>query len=104
MLGEVVAVEAGGVGRFDESKAFLVELSERHPPPVDPVEHPELDAGHGTLSSHGARRRGIHPRAKTSTALAGITIAAEAGSPCRGGPSASIWPPLPAAWGLTKLS
>ena len=30
--------------------------------------------------------------------------ATEAGSPCRDGPSASIWPPLPAAWGLTKLS
>lgn len=43
-------------------------------------------------------------RANTTNPFAGITTLAEAWNPCRGGPDASIPPPLPATIGLTQLS
>lgn len=43
-------------------------------------------------------------RANTTTLLAGITIAAEAGSPCMGPLFAVIAPPLPTPQGFTQLS
>ena len=43
-------------------------------------------------------------RAKTTKPLAGITMVAEQGRPCVGGPSAFTPDPLPATIGLTQLS
>src|SRR5262245_34190717 len=58
------------------------------PPPFDPI-----DGRDQPLS-----------RAKTRTPFAGMVIQAELGRPWRGGPSAEIPPPLPAAIGLNQLS
>ena len=41
VLGQVVGVEAGGLGRLQELQPLLVELLERCRAPIDPVEQPE---------------------------------------------------------------
>ena len=43
-------------------------------------------------------------RENTTMPLAGMTMLAELGKPCRAGPFAVMLPPLPAAIGLTQLS
>ena len=48
MLGEVIGVEAGRVVSLGEAQAALVELVERHVPPVEMVEDPDVHVGaHG---------------------------------------------------------
>lgn len=52
--------------------------------------------------SHGSTQPSS--REKTTMPLAGMTMAAEQGNPCIGGPLASTLPPLPATMGFTQLS
>ncbi len=48
MLGQVVGVEAGRVVSLEQAQAALVELVERHVPPVEMVEDPDVHVGaHG---------------------------------------------------------
>ena len=62
----------------------------------------------GSIRSHRTKQAGRNQspasRAKTTTPFAGITIEADVGRPCIGGPEAEIAPRLPATIGLTKLS
>ena len=48
VLGQVIGVEAGRVVSLEEAQAALVELVERHVPPVEMVEDPDVHVGaHG---------------------------------------------------------